>query len=194
MSTAGKVLTVLVLLVMIGWIVMLSAVTQLNVNWEQRIAQQEKTLEDANKKADDATRAIIELTESARVEQTNKARDLREVEDRIIAAERRQSTNNEHLTAVQFQLSAYLAAVEKAQANNATREAEKAKAIDDLAKKRDEIAKLQAVNGDLRDQLAKLQDEFKQILADNTAKLNAGGQGRPAPKPASAGRRPSPAS
>ena len=194
MSTAGKVLTILVLLVMIGWIVMLSAVTQLNVEWEQRIAKQEATLQDATKKADDNAKLIIDLTESARAEQTNKARDLREVEDRIIAAERRQSTNKERLAAVEFQLASYLSSVEKAQTNNATREAEKAKGIEDLAKKRDEISKLQAANVELRDQLAKLQGEFKAILADNESKANAAGQSRPAPKPASATRRPSPAS
>jgi len=193
MSTAGKVLTVLVLLVMIGWIVMLSAVTQLNVNWQEQIGKQEKTLKETTDRVDVATKSVLDLTEATRVEQTNKARDLREVENRILAAERRQSTNKEHLTAVQFQLAAYLAAVEKAQLNNTTREAEKAKAIDDLAKKRDEIARLQALNVDLRDQLGKLQGEFKQILAENATKANSGGQDRPKPKPAS-DRRPSPSS
>ncbi len=48
MSTAGKVLTVLILLVMVGWIVMLSAVTQLNVNWHTRIAKQEADLQTAH--------------------------------------------------------------------------------------------------------------------------------------------------
>ena len=43
MSTAGKVLTVLILLVMVGWIIMLSAVTQLNVNWAQKVAAQQKS-------------------------------------------------------------------------------------------------------------------------------------------------------
>jgi len=189
MSTAGKVLTVMVLLVMIGWIVMLSAVTQLNVNWEERITKQEKTLQETTDRVDAATKSILDLTEATRVEQTSKARDLRDVEDRIIAAERRQSSNKEHLTAVQFQLASYLAAVEKAQTNHATREAEKVKVTDDLAKKRNEIARLQGVNADLRDQLAKLQDEFKQILADNATKTNSAGPARPASV-----RRPSPAS
>ena len=66
--------------------------------------------------------------------------------------------------------------------------------IDDLAKKRDEVAKAQAVNADLREQLARLQDEFKQILADNTSKAEKLLQGRPSPKAASSGRRPSPSS
>ncbi len=194
MSTAGKVLTVLVLLVMIGFVVMLSAVTQLNVNWQQRIAKQDKELEEATTRTVDATKAIIDLTESARAEQTNKDRDLREVEGRILIAERQQSSQREDLSRLQIQLADYLAAVGRAQTNNTTREAEKAKAIDDLAKKRDEIAKSQAVNADLRDQLAKLQDEFKRLLADNASKAEKAAQGgRPAPRSAS-GRRPAPAS
>ena len=70
MSTAGKVLTVLVLLVMIGWIIMLSAVTQLNVNWEQRIAKQEDDLQKATERADAAkllTKPICAFLSTAKV-------------------------------------------------------------------------------------------------------------------------------
>ncbi len=193
MSTAGKVLTVLVLLVMVGWLVMLSAVTQLNVNWEQRIAKIDKDFQAASDRVAKANKAIIDFTDEARVEQANRDRDLREVDGRLSAAERRQSDRNEDFSRLQIQVADYLAAVKRAETNNATREAERLKGIDDLAKKKDEIAKAQATNADLRDQLAKLQDEFKRLLADNTAKLPNAAQDRPTTKPASSSR-PAPAS
>src|SRR4051794_38189895 len=41
MSTAGKVLTVLILLVMVVWIVMMSGVSQLNYNYAQKVDTQQ---------------------------------------------------------------------------------------------------------------------------------------------------------
>ena len=172
MSTAGKVLTVLVLLVTLVWVVMLSAVTQLNVNWEQKIAAQQKNLDDLTKEAAQARDSILALTEEARAEQDATDRDLRVVLEKIAATEGRQSSTTEYLTRLKAQVADYLAAVERARTNLATREAEKAKNLDDLAKKRDEIAKAQATNAELRTQLAQLQDEFKRLLAENTAKLD----------------------
>ncbi len=193
MSTAGKVLTVLILLVMVTWIVMLSAVTQLNVNWQQKIAAQDKQFEKATEDLAKASRSYINLTESTRVEQANKDRDLREIGVRIAAAEAGQSATIESLSRLKYQVAGYQAAVKRAETNNATRKAEKAKATEDLAQKRDLITKAQATNAELRDQLAKLQDEFKQLLADNKTLIDKAAQGRPAPRPASSGR-PSPSS
>ncbi len=191
MSTAGKVLTVLILLVMITWIVMLSAVTQLNVNWQQKIAAQDNQLDQATKDLKTASDGYINLTEKTRVEQDNKARDLREIATRIAAAEARQSASSESLSRIKFQVAGYQAAVKRAETNNATRKAEKDKATEDLAQKREVIAKAQALNAELRDQLAKLQGEFKQLLADNKTLADKAAQARPAPKPAS-NSRPSP--
>ena len=192
MSTAGKVLTVLILLVMITWIVMISAVTQLNVNWQEKIAAQDKQLKDATDGLTKATRSFLSLTESTRVEQTNKDRDLREVSARITAVEARQSIVTESLARLKFQVAGYDGAVKRAETNNATRKAEKAKLDADLAQKLDLIAKSQAVNADLRGQLSRLQDEFKQLLADNKTMVDKAAQARPTPKPA-ASTRPSPA-
>ena len=187
MSTAGKVLTVLVLLVMVVWLVMMSAVTQLNVNWEQKIAKQQTDLDNLTAEAAKANSSILSLTEQARSEQDATDRELRVVLEKIAATERRQSSTTEDLTRLKFQVADYLAAVERAKTNLATREAEKAKDIDDLAKKRDEIAKAQATNAELRTQLAQLQDEFKRLLAENTANLDKAAK-EGAAKPASSVR------
>lgn len=193
MSTAGKVLTVLILLAMVGWIVVLSAVTQLNVNWQNRIAQGEK---DANTAQDRATKAIndaYDLTARTKAEQTAKDRDLREILGRTIAVEGRLSIKNEESSRVQFQLADYQAAVERAKQNQTTREAERLKVEQDLAAKKTEVAQKQDENAKLRDQLAKLQTDFKRLLTDNSRRLGKDGDSRPASRPASE-RRPAPAS
>jgi chromosome segregation ATPase len=193
MSTAGKVLTVLILLVMIVWVVVLSEVTQLNANWQQKIAQQDKQFESLQAEATKATSDIRRLTQEARLEQDATDRDLREVLGRIAAAERRQSATTESLTRLKIQVADYQAAVERSKVNLATREAEFVKGEEDLVTKREEIARAQAVNVDLRGQLARLQDEFKRLLADNSAQLGKAPSSAPAGRPAT-GNRPSPAS
>lgn len=192
MSTAGKVLTVLILIVMIPWLIMMSAVRQLNVNYEEKIAAQQKTLD---KLADDVAKATTgaqTLTEQARALQDSTDLELREILGRIAAAERRQSSTTEDLTRIKAQVADITAAAETSKKNLAIREAEKAKGEEDLAKKKDEIAKAQARNADLRGELAQLQDEFKRLLADNAAKAADAAKKSPA-KPASS-RRESPAS
>jgi chromosome segregation ATPase len=193
MSTAGKVLTVLILLVMVVWLVMMSAVSQLNLNYAEKVKKQQDQLDklivDAAKVTDD----FHKLTAATRLQQDTTDRDVRVLLGKIAGIERRKSSTIEDLSRVNAQLTDYLAAVEKAKTNLATREAEKAKGEDDLAKKRDEIAKAQAVNADLRAQLAQLQDEFKRLLAENTAAVNKAKEKVPAAKPAS-NRRGSPAS
>jgi HD superfamily phosphohydrolase len=193
MSTAGKVLTVLILLVMAVWLVMMSAVTQLNVNHAQKVQKQQADLEKVTADAEKATKDFLSLTENARLVQDLTDRELRVRLGRISAGERRQSSTTEDLTRLKFQLADYLAAVEKAQKNLATREAEKAKGEDDLAKKKDEIAKAQAENAELRTQLAQLQDEFKKLLAENAEAVSKAATKTPAAKPASS-RRESPSS
>jgi dTMP kinase len=190
MSTAGKVLTVLNLLVMVAWIVMLSAVTQLNVNWQQRIQKQEADLAKAEQAIADSNARYLDLTEQARAEQANKDLDLRETQGRIIAAEGRRSAKTEELTRAQIQLADYEAAVKRAEANRATRLAEGAKAEQDLAALRAEIARKQDENAKLRDQLARLQDDFKRLLSNNAKQVGGATGDRPESKPASDRRTP----
>jgi uncharacterized protein YlxW (UPF0749 family) len=189
MSTAGKVLTVLILLVMLVWIVMVSAVTQLDVNYGQKIDKQQIELEKLAVDVAKANSDITTLTEQARLEQDSTDRDLRLLLSRIAHAEGILTLHNESLSRIKLQVADYLAAVEKAQANLANREAEKAKDKADVAMKLDEIAKAQAKNAELRTELAQLQEDFKRLLTENTKALEKA----PTAKPASSVRTPPPA-
>jgi chromosome segregation ATPase len=190
MSTAGKVLTVLILLVMMAWLVVLSGVIQLNVNWEEKIGKQQTQLDNLQKDTEETAGKILKVTEQARLKQDETDRELRELLGRIATAERRQSDTLEKLTRVKTQVADYLAAVEQAEKNKATREAEYAQGEADLVKKKEDIAKAQAMNSELRDQLARLQDDFKRLLAENTAKVEKAAKEGAVSRPASSRRTP----
>jgi chromosome segregation ATPase len=180
MSTAGKVLTVLILLVMVAWIVMISAVAQLNMNYGAKVDAQAKTLETLQKDVDQATTDVAALTEKARVEQVDEARDLRALQQRIAAVEASLSRALNRQTQIAIELADTEVAVKNAVTNLENRNAEEAKAKEDLARKMDEIEKSKGVNGDLKGQLAKLQDEFKALLAENASRVQQELKSRPA--------------
>ena len=183
MSTAGKVLTVLILLVTVVWVVMLSAVTQLNVNWQDKITAQQKSLDQATADFEKARADGLSLTEQARSKQDESVREVRLRLDKIMRTETRLSSTIEDLTRIKAQVNDAVSSVEIAKANLATREAEKIKDQETLAKTRDEIAKAQALNADLKGQLDQLQGDFKRLLAENAAKLERAskeGAARPA--------------
>jgi Na+-transporting methylmalonyl-CoA/oxaloacetate decarboxylase gamma subunit len=183
MSTAGKVLTVLILLVTVVWLVMMSAVTQLNVNWQEKITAQQKSLDQAT---DDYTRTRAEglkKIDQARIFQDETLRVVRSKEMRIEAAKALLSSRTEHLTRLKAQLNDSQSSAEVAKANLATREAEKIANQEAEAKIRAEIDKLKTLNTELRTQLAQLQDDFKRLLAENAAeldKISKAGAARPA--------------
>jgi len=177
MSTAGKVLTVLIMLVTVVWLVMMSAVTQLNVNWQQKIIAQEKNLEQVTTESTKAQANAVSLTA-----QTIAAQEATELlvlarEEKLAAAMARRSSRIEDLNRLKAQVADEQAAAQTSKTNLATREAEIVSNQDELAKKRDEIAKSKAVNADLRSQLAQLQADFKRLLAENTAKLDKAAKG-----------------
>ncbi len=187
MSTAGKVLTVLMLLVTVVWLVMMSAVTQLNVNWQEKIATQQKSLDQATEALAKATADGLRLTEEARAKQDETDLEVRLRLVRISSRERRLSSTLEDLTRTKAQVADAQGSAATAQANLATREAEIIANTENLAKKRAEIANAQTQNAELKAQLAQLQDDFKQILARNAAELDKAAKARTI-KPASSVR------
>ncbi|WP_435017799.1 hypothetical protein TA3x_005419 [Tundrisphaera sp. TA3] len=170
MSTAGKVLVVLVMLMMAGWMVLLSAVTQLNKNHGEAVAKNQKQLDDVTAEVAKVTQDITTTINKAHLLQADTVRDLREIQGRITAAERHQSATNASLARLKFQVANYESALATAKAALETRIAEETQANEIKAAKLAEIEQAKARNADLREQLARLQSEFKQLLAEN-AKL-----------------------
>ncbi|HEX8199599.1 MAG TPA: hypothetical protein VF590_03870 [Isosphaeraceae bacterium] len=185
MSTAGKVLVVLVALVMVGWIILFSMVGQLNRNWGERIEalqkEQAKRGPELEKEVARLERVLDEI-DAVQVDRIQKTRVLRTaVEDR----EGLLATTREALSAARIDLERAQAAVKTAQATLERRVAEKAETEKELAAQRAELEGLRAQNADLMARLARLRGDFKRALDENKQLLRRVAEAGPRVRPAS---------
>ncbi len=167
MSTAGKVLVVLNVLLLGVWTFLAAAVDQNNVNWAKGIekikadmVKVQADLEETKAKADQTLHKVTE-------HQIAKERDMRLVLMRVSAAERQLSNTNESLSRVKIQLDNYKAAVETAKNGLEARKAEKAKLEKDKADEEALVKRLQGENADKTGELVSLRDEFVAKLKEN---------------------------
>ena len=171
MSTAGKVLVVLVALVMVAWIILFSMIGLLNRNWGERIAalEAEKAkLEVAQPKAEDDVETTLAEIDAIQVDKIQKTRVLRTaVEDREGLLFR----TKEALAADKIRLEKWLATVATAQEDVKRRTEEKAATEKALADQRAEVEKLKAETAEQLAKLTGLQDDFKRILADSQQQI-----------------------
>ena len=187
MSTAGKVLVVLSVLMMAVWVVLISAVAQLNMtatenikNLKADVAKLKVDVAQTQRDAEDRRSQVI-------AEQVAKERSLFGLRARLSDAERQLSTARESLSRVQFQLANYLKTATSAKEDQTLRIQEKA----DLEKaKADEealVKRLQGENSELLDSLLALRAGFQETLKKNTAEVQRAlkGNTRPAARPAS---------
>lgn len=167
MSTAGKVLIALVLLVLPVWIMLVSAVAQLNSEWKQALAKQQQQAESLeqqiakNEQEIAATRdAISRMLDVAQEQQTV-------LRSKIADVERSRANAAEILSSVNVQLSVLKGAVAGAEKARDQRAAEKMAEIQrkDAAEK--EVEQLKIQNNELMNTLAQLREEFKATLDAN---------------------------
>ena len=104
MSTAGKVLTVVVILALAGWIFLFAQIAQLNANWGQKIDQlteQVKTLEtDVAQTRQTLDTRIAEITLS----QDQRDRAMTVLKSRLAHVEKLQALNQEALVRAGLQI------------------------------------------------------------------------------------------
>jgi hypothetical protein len=167
MSTAGKVLTVIVMLMIVVWIVLMAKVDDLNRNWGEELAKQEKQ---AAKNEEDLAQAKIDLARiktEVDAEQVQKDKDLMVLRRKISALETAEADTREILTRVKSQLAEVQLGQKNAEAEKAQREKEKADLEKTLADTQADSKKLQDQNASLLDQLNKLHEEFTGTVAEN---------------------------
>jgi chromosome segregation ATPase len=193
MSTAGKVLTVLAVLMLVVSIVMISAVAQLNTNQTQALDKVKADVAQLKTDVAQAEDTAIKLRVRINEEQAAKARELRLVGIRLSTAERQLTTTKENLARVQNQVDNYTKALATAKAGLEARVQEKADLETQKAAGEALVKRLQGENDELLGQLTKLRTDFQEILKKNTDEtegLYKSGKpgGRPAARPASLSR------
>jgi cell division protein FtsB len=167
MSTAGKVLVVLVLLVLPVWIILVSAVAQLNMEWTRELAKQAKQVETLQADVAKNEGEIAKLQDKIALEQ-HAAREQQSVlSGRLADVERSKAETTEIQSAVNVQVAMLQKALAKAELARQERAKEQQSETEGLAAARRSVDELKAANSELMSELTQLRDEFKSLLESN---------------------------
>lgn len=156
MSTAGKVLTVIVTLAIIGWIVLVAKVADLNRNWGQeidRLAGEIQKLDEGIVKSRDGLNKTLA---AIRLQQDEKDRELSVLRIQLSKLGKFEAQVQQAVTDVQLQIQLVQEATKDAQAGAQKRLAEREQTKQDLAASQGEVQKLQESVGDLSGRLQRL--------------------------------------
>jgi chromosome segregation ATPase len=171
MSTAGKVLVVLVLLTSLVWIVLASGVAQLNTNGNTRLhdlAVQVEKLQTDFKQTQDEIASLRDQTSSIQEDVDREVTVLRAHQSDV---EKARSQIQEMLARVQYQLATVKETIEKAKTALNDRIAEQASEQQALAQAKSEVEDLKGKNGELLSQLSTLRKNFESVYHSNVESL-----------------------
>jgi chromosome segregation ATPase len=171
MSTAGKVLIVLVLLTSLVWLVLASGVAQLNTNGNTRLHEltvQIDKLQTDFKQSQDEIVAVRDQTSSI---QENVDRQITVLRARQSDLEKARSKIIEYMTRVQYQLATVKDTIEKAKTTLQHRIEEQASEQQALVQAKSEVEDLKAKNGELLSQLSTLRQNFETVYRSNIESL-----------------------
>ncbi len=171
MSTAGKVLIVLILLTSVGWIVLAAGVSQLNANGNKRLndlAEQVAKLQTDVKQAQDDVVAMRGDTTSI---QAKLDRDVTVLRSRQADLEKARSQIRESLSRNEYQLEIAQETITRAKTALEHRTEELAADSQTLEKSRSEVKDLMAKTHDLLTQLQTLREEFQTKYRGNVQSL-----------------------
>ena len=171
MSTAGKVLAVLVMLMSLVWMILSAGVAQLNTNGNQKLhdlAEQVEKLQDDVEKAEDD---IDALKSSASSVQENLDHEITVLHARQSDHEKDHSQIRESLSRWQYELATVQETIERAKSALQHRIDEHQNAEQVLAKSKSDVKDLTDRSGELMNQLVALRKEFQSTYHSNIESL-----------------------
>jgi chromosome segregation ATPase len=172
MSTAGKVLTVLIMVASLVWMVLMAGVTQLNRNGNQALLELDKKVEKLNDDVQTARADIVKTKDQTSVLQEQMDKELTVIRSRQIDVERVNSNIKEILARVQHQLATLVETVKNAEAAAKQRSDEKVAEQTALDDAKAGVQKLKSQNLELTNRLTGLRNEFKSTLGNNTSLIS----------------------
>jgi chromosome segregation ATPase len=167
MSTAGKVLVVLILLTSLVWMLLTAGVAQLNRNGNQALivlTEKVAKLQDDVKKTQDKT---VRVKDQTHVLQEKMDRELAVINARQNDVQRLASNVSENLSRVRYELATVQQTVQNAEQDRTERAAEVVADQKALDAARNEVKSLKATDEQLRKRLTSLRNEFKKTLNRN---------------------------
>jgi chromosome segregation ATPase len=171
MSTAGKVLVVLVLLTSLVWIILSAGVSQLNTNGNKRLHDLAETLAKLQVDFKQAQDDVVALRNETSSVQEEKDRQVTVLRSRQIDLEKARSQIRESLSRNVYQLELVQETIEKAKSALQHRVAEHESDEQALAKAKSEVKDLMAKTNELVTELVALRKEFQTKYHANVESL-----------------------
>jgi chromosome segregation ATPase len=168
MSTAGKALTVLILVATLVWVILAAGVDQLDRNANKALVELRAKVEKLQDDVKETQSLIARTKDETSVMQEEMDRGLAVFFSRQNDVQRNGSTVRELLSRVQYELATVQHTVTSAEKAKTERAAEKVQEQSDLDKVTAEVVALKAKDAELRAQLQSLRDEFKKTYAYNS--------------------------
>lgn len=171
MSTLGKVLAGLVLVMILVWIVLIAVNAEKNWNWQTAINKLQKQVVQLETEVQAEEDSIVKTRDAITQVQFALGQELAVGRAKRAAAEEARSAALADLLRLKNLQATSEATQKSAEADRDLRVSELNAETEDLAKKRDEVAKLQAVNKEQMDRLDALRKDFVRLQAANRAKV-----------------------
>ena len=161
MSTAGKVLIVLVMLMTFVWVVLSAGVSRLNTNANTRLHELSLKVEELQGKVKDAQSEITSILTQTTQVQEQVDREFGLLRAKQSDLERARSHISDTLSSVKYELELVQGTVKGAQTDLEHRNIEQQEETARLGADRSQVAELMADCSKLRDRLASLRKDFQ---------------------------------
>ena len=162
MSTAGKVLVVLVMLASLVWMLLTAGVTQLNRNGNQALIVLTEKVAKLQGDVKNTQDEIVRVKDQTNVLQEQMDRELAVINARQNDVQRLASNVSERLSSVRYELATVQQTVQNAEQGRTERAAEVVADQKALDAARDEVKSLKATDEQLRARLASLRDRVQE--------------------------------
>ena len=172
MSTLGKVLVILVVLALLGWIFLAALVADHHINWSQRLDQIEKEVAALQADLPPIKAEIYTLTREADVLQVGLERFRRNFRAEIAMKQKEESDTKEALSRSEFQLKTVQLEVIAAQKRHDIRRQEKLDFDKQILQLQAAVQDQMAENKKLKEEYQGLQKAFLTTLAENREYVN----------------------
>lgn len=171
MSTAGKVLVVLIMLTAIGCLILAGGVAQLNANANQKLQQLAAELEKTQAAIETTRQDIKSYRDQTTIAQEKIDREITALRSQQTDLERSRSQISDTLSRLQYDLGTVNATIAAARESLQIRITEFDNEQTAMADLRRNVQSLKAKNSELMGRLQKLRDDFQKNHHDNLKML-----------------------
>ena len=167
MSTAAKVLVVLILLVLPVWIVLVSTVAQLNKNAGEQVAKLQASVTTLESELSTLRKNVTGLKDQISLEQHTMTQQLTVLRSQESALQKMRSEWIENSSRSNFEVGGMKETAKRAEADRDLRSTERMQEIAAMQALEAEVEQLKQEHARLTEQLNKLQSDFKTTVDSN---------------------------